>query len=45
MYPLGDEPAHVVQQRPDRNAALDREQEAADEGSLDDFTHLREGRP
>ena len=46
MYSLGDEPAHSAQQRPDWNAALDREQEAADEGSLGDFApRLCKGRP
>jgi hypothetical protein len=45
MYPLGSEPSHPVQQGPHCDAALGREQEAADEGSLNDFTHLRKGRP
>ena len=44
MYPLGDKSAHPVQQRPDWDAALDREQQAADEGSFNDFAHLCEGR-
>ena len=44
MYPLGDKSAHPVQQRPDWDAALDREQQAADEGSLYDFAHLCKGR-
>ena len=41
MYPPRGQATHVAQKWPYRDAALGREQEAAYEGSLNGFTHLR----